>query len=193
MQVSCKHCSNKCICELRGVILLDLEANCLPVIRLKKCFPLDFQIVADLIDLFSPLNFIAKLKQWPLTSELCGEDFGSWVHTPKSEVQSCFISALVTFLSITSYFLKERASWHLVWWNSRWPRATGYVAHIKGRVCLLFLIPFARRMHFPDKWNLGTSLPSNLHERIRQRAYKDHEGSCAIHLESQSSYRAPRR
>lgn len=44
-------------------------------------------------------------------------------------------------------------------------------------------------MHFPEKWNLETSLPSNLHERSRQRAYEDDEGPHPVHLESHSSQR----
>lgn len=158
---------------------------------LKKCFPFDVQITSKFSDVFGPSNFIAKLRQWPLNLNCVGEDSGSRVHISKGEVQSCFIFTMVKFWSTIFYFLKDRASWHLVWGNSKWLCATGCAAHIKRHLCLFLLVPFARRMCFPDKWNLEASLLSNLHERIRQRAYEDYEGSCTIHLKSHSSYRAP--
>lgn len=40
-------------------------------------------------------------------------------------------------------------------------------AHTKGGAYLFIAVPFARRMHFPDKQILEGSLLSNLHERIR--------------------------
>ena len=120
------------------------ESQLFTTYQVLKSFSLYLQRVTDLIDLSSALNFTAKLKQWPLRSELYGEVLGSWVHNPRMKSKAVLFPPLshflfnLKFLFLTALGLVVASGLSLVAGHSHsCPRACGIFSDRGSNLCPL--------------------------------------------------------